>query len=189
MFVLLVSLVYGGASISSERHSGLLRRLVTSPLSRGEIVAGKILGRCIIAGLQVSVLIGAAALAGLWVDLDLGGNLVAIWGVLLVYGACVAPLGVTLGAWFTDRDRAANLGVMAAMAMAAFGGCWWPLEIMPRGAQILGGFFPTFWAMKALHGVVTFGGGIDAIVLPAGVLLVFGIVFAWLGARTMKVSG
>ncbi len=188
MFVLLVSLVYGGASISSERHSGLLRRLVTSPLSRGEIVAGKILGRCIIAGLQVSVLIGAAALAGLWVDLDLGGNLVAIWGVLLVYGACVAPLGVALGAWFTDRDRAANLGVMAAMAMAAFGGCWWPLEVVSKSLQNFAMIFPTTWAMKALHGLISFGHDWQTITPFIGILLVFGIAFTALAIRSLRVE-
>jgi ABC-type Na+ efflux pump permease subunit len=188
MFVLLVSLVYGGASISSERHSGLLRRLVTSPLSRGEIVAGKILGRCIIAGLQVSVLIGAAAFAGLWVDLDLGGNLAAIWGVLLVYGACVAPLGVALGAWFTDRDRAANLGVMAAMAMAAFGGCWWPLEVVSKPLQNIAMIFPTTWAMKALHGLISFGHDWQTITPFIGVLLVFGLAFSALAVRSLRVE-
>ena len=47
------------------------------------------------------------------------------------------------------------------MVFSALGGCWWPLEIMPRTAQIIGWFFPTYWAMKALHGVVTFGRGFE----------------------------
>ena len=56
-------------------------------------------------------------------------------------------------------------------------------------AQIAGAFFPTYWAMQALHGVVTFGRGLDAIALPSLVLIAYGLLFGWLGSRTMKVSG
>ncbi len=188
MFVLLVTLTYGAASITSERQSGLLRRLVTSPVSPREIVGGKILGRFVISGLQVSVLVGFAALVGIWVDLDLGGNLLSMWAVLLIYGACVAPLGVALGAWFRDRDRAANIGVMVTMAMAAFGGCWWPLEVVSRSLQTFAMAFPTTWVMRALHGLISFGHGWKAISPFVGVLVLFGVAFTTLAVRSLRVE-
>ncbi len=188
MFVLLITLTYGAASITTERQSGLLRRLVTSPVSPHEIVGGKILGRFVISGLQVSVLVGFAALAGLWVDLDLGGNLLSLWAVLLIYGACVAPLGVALGAWFRDPDRAANIGVMVTMAMAAFGGCWWPLEIVSQPLQKFAMVFPTTWVMRALHGLISFGHGWNTISPFVGVLVLFGIAFTALAMRSLRVE-
>ncbi len=188
MFVLLVTLTYGAASITTERQSGLLRRLVTSPVSPHEIVGGKILGRFVISGLQVSVLVGFAALAGIWVDLDLGGNLLSLWVVLLIYGACVAPLGVALGAWFRDRDRAANIGVMVTMAMAAFGGCWWPLEIVSQPLQKFAMIFPTTWAMRALHGLISFGHGWKTISPFVGMLVLFGILFTALALKSLRVE-
>ncbi|RLE28170.1 MAG: hypothetical protein DRJ65_00430 [Acidobacteria bacterium] len=188
MFVLLVTLTYGAASITTERQSGLLRRLVTSPVSPQEIVGGKILGRFVISGLQVSVLIAFAALAGMWVDLDLGGSLLSLWAVLLIYGACVAPLGVALGAWFRDPDRAANIGVMLTMAMAAFGGCWWPLEVVSQPLQRFAMIFPTTWVMRALHGLISFGHGWEVISPFVGVLVLFGIVFTALALRSLRVE-
>ncbi|MEN8163850.1 MAG: ABC transporter permease, partial [Acidobacteriota bacterium] len=176
MFVLLVTLTYGAASIAGERHSGLLRRLLTSPVSRREIVGGKILGRFVISGLQLSVLVGFVALVGIWVDLDLGGSLLSLWAVLLIYGACVAPLGVALGAWFRDRDRASNIGVMMTMGMAAFGGCWWPLEVVSQPLQKFAMIFPTTWVMRALHGLISFGHDWKTISPFVGVLVLFGIV-------------
>ena len=57
MFVMLVALTYGAASVSSERESGNLRRLVTAPVSRSEIVAGKIAGRLVVSAAQITVLV------------------------------------------------------------------------------------------------------------------------------------
>lgn len=188
MFVLLVALTYGAASITDERQRGLLRRLVTSPVSHQEIVLGKILGRFVISGLQISVLVAVAAIAGLFVELDLGGNLLSMWAVLLIYGACVAPFGVAMGAWFVDRDRAANIGVMATMAMAAFGGCWWPLEVVSRPLQTFAMVFPTTWVMRALHGLISFGHGWQAISPFIAVLVLFGIGFTALALRSLRVE-
>lgn len=188
MFVLLITLTYGAASVSGERQSGVLRRLVTSPVSRWEIVGGKILGRFVISGLQVTALVGVAAIARFWVNIDLGGNLFGVWAVLLVYGACVAPLGVALGAWFVDQERAANIGTMMTMAMAAFGGCWWPLEIVSGTLQTIAMAFPTTWAMRALHGLISFGHGWDAISPSLGVLVLFGLAFTTLAVRSLRVE-
>jgi len=54
MFVMLVALTYGAASVSSERQSGKLRRLMTAPVSRAEIIAGKIVGRFVVSAMQIT---------------------------------------------------------------------------------------------------------------------------------------
>jgi ABC-2 type transport system permease protein len=99
----------------------------------------------------------------------------------------VSGLTLLIGGLFRTTQQAESLGWLFGMIFSALGGCWWPLEIMPRTAQIIGWFVPTYWSMTALHGVVTFGRGIDAIVMPALIVTGFGILFAWLGARTLRV--
>lgn len=46
--------------------------------------------------------------------------------------------------------------------------------------------FPTAWAMDAFHALVSFGRGIEAVVFPSAALLVFGVVFAGIGARALR---
>ena len=62
------------------------------------------------------------------------------------------------------------------------------MEIVPPVFQTVGHFFPTAWAMDGLHGVLTFGHGLSALVVPTIVLLIYGTVFAVLGARSMRIA-
>jgi ABC-type multidrug transport system permease subunit len=187
MFVMLIALTYGAATLTGERSAGLLHRLATTPLSRREIILGKILGRLVIASVQVTILVAVALVAHLAFDVVIG-NVVNLWVVLLVYAMCVAPLGVIFGAWFEEPDRAANIGVIATIVMAALGGCWWPLEIVPKSMQQLALVLPTTWAMRALHGVVSFGRGLPELATPLAVLAAFAIGFTLIAVRSLRID-
>jgi ABC-type multidrug transport system permease subunit len=186
MFVLLVTMTYGAATISGERTGGQLHRLATTPASWAEIIAGKIVGRFAIAAVQITVLMTVAVLAGATVGLNLGDHPFSTWVVLLVYAAAVAPLGVAFGARFTDPDRAASVGVIATMVMAAFGGCWWPLEVVSRPLQTVALAFPTGWAMRALHGTISFGQTLSGLAAPLLALAGFSIVFTLIAIRSLR---
>jgi ABC-type Na+ efflux pump permease subunit len=188
MFVMLVALTYGAASVAGERSSGRLRRLATTPLAQGEIVAGKVAGRLVIAVLQITILTIVAVVASRTVGIPIGDRPFATWIVLLAYAVAVAPLGVAFGARFTDPDRAASIGVIATLIMAAFGGCWWPLEVVSKPLQTVALAFPTGWAMRALHGTISFGRGIDGVLLPLAVLVGYSVLFSAIAVRSLRID-
>ena len=188
MFVMLIALTYGAASIAGERKGGQLRRLATTPAGKMEIVVGKIVGRIAVAWVQVTVLMLVAVVGSLVFGIAIGDRSVVTWIVLLIYALAVAPLGVAFGARFTDPDRAASTGVIATMVMAAFGGCWWPLEVVSKPLQTFALAFPTGWAMKALHGTISFGHGFEGILLPLAVLAAFCAVFSFLAVRSLRIT-
>ena len=188
MFVLLVALTFGAATITGERTGGQLRRLVTTPATRGQIIAGKIAGRFVVAAVQITVLMAVGVAASATLGIHIGGHPFSSWVVLLVYALAVAPLGVAFGAWFTDPDRAASVGVIATLVMAALGGCWWPLEIVSKPLQTLALAFPTGWAMNALHGTISFGHGLEGVLPSLAVLIGFGCVFSFIAARSLRID-
>lgn len=193
MFMVMTVAIGGSESLTREKLGGTLARLATTTYSPAEILGGKLLHLVLVGMVQAMVLmaagqaIGALGLFG--IDFSWGPRYWVVLVGLVPYAFAVGGVTLLLGGLFRTTQQAESLGWLVGMVFAALGGCWWPLEIMPRGAQILGGFFPTFWAMKALHAVVTFGRGLEGIVLPMVVLAGFGVLFAWLGARTMKVPG
>jgi len=188
MFVMLIALTYGAASISAERISGNLRRLATAPVSRAEIVAGKIGGRFVVSFFQITILVIVGLIAHWTFGIFIGDHPFQMWLVLLLFAAVVAPLGVAIGGWIHDPDRAASTGVILTMVMAALGGCWWPLEVVSKPLKTLALVFPSGWAMRTLHGVISFGQTLGEMRTNLLVLAGFAIVFAFLASRTLRVD-
>ncbi|NCQ33626.1 ABC transporter permease, partial [bacterium] len=174
MFMVMTVAIGGSESLTREKLGGTLARLATTTYSTGEILGGKLLHLVLVGMVQAMVLMAAGQAIGrlglFGIDFSWGPRYWVVLVGLVPYAFAVGGVTLLLGGLFRTTQQAESLGWMVGMVFAALGGCWWPLEIMPRGAQILGGFFPTFWAMKALHAVVTFGRGLDGILLPMAVL-------------------
>ena len=110
-----------------------------------------------------------------WFKVNLGDQLGSILLVLLVYVWVAASLGLLVGSVVRAEDKVAGLCVLASLVMAALGGCWWPLEIVPDGVKVIAHCVPTGWAMDALHQLITFGGGLGGASTALGVLALFGL--------------
>jgi ABC-2 type transport system permease protein len=191
MFMIMTVLIGGTQSLTAEKLHGTLARLATTPMSRGEIIMGKLLHLGLVGFIQAMVLMAAGQMIGVVGLFGIEFTWGPYWWVVAIFvipfSFAVSGLTLLIGGLFRTTQQAESLGWLFGMIFSALGGCWWPLEIMPRTAQIIGWFVPTYWSMTALHGVVTFGRGIDAIVMPALIVTGFGILFAWLGARTLRV--
>lgn len=172
MFLLMNLLTFGGATVSWERTNGVLRRIVVHPVRKYEVVLGKVYGLFLLGCVQITLLL----LLGRFVfKMNIGGNLPSILLTLLIYAWLAASLGVLIGSVVNNPDKAIGLCVLATMIMAALGGCWWPLEIVPDVMKAVGHLFPTAWTMDALHQLISFGGGL-AMILPAlGVLAAYAL--------------
>ena len=170
MFTILVLLTTGATSLAVERNQGLLRRLASAPITRSELVAGKWGARMMLATVQV-----VAALAfGTWLfDMHWGPDLGMVIVVLAAWAAFCASAGLLLGSLARTEAQAAGLGLLIANALAALGGCWWPIEITPDWMQFVQKLTPTGWTMDALHKLISFEAGAVAAV-PNVVTLVLG---------------
>lgn len=185
MFVLMTVLIYGGVTMCQEKSTGLLERTAVTPINKAGIFLGKLGGRFVVGLAQVAVMV----LAGTFIfRLYWGEDLAALALVILAYTLCVASMGVFFGALVRTVEQASGIGVLATLIMASLGGCWWPMEIVPRPMQLAGHIFPTAWAMDALHKLISFGHGIDAVLPEVAVLLGFTLLFLALGSRFFRYS-
>ncbi len=181
--VLMMTLIYGAVFLTIEKREGMLKRQITLPISRTTLLVGKVLGRLFVAMLQIAILVTAGRLL---FRLDFGTSIAALSTLLVSYAFAVAGIATFLGAILANPEQASIVGWLASVVMAAMGGCWWPAEIMPDWMRVTAHAFPTAWAMDGFHALISFGRGFDAVVLPSIVLIGFGAVFSWIGARRLK---
>ena len=179
MFTMIMLLTTGAVTLVIERREGLLRRLASAPMSRREVVAGKWIGLVSLGLVQLA----AGMLLGTFLfGMDWGPDLPAVLGVLVLWAALVASLGILLGSFAKTEGQAVGIGVISSNVLAALGGCWWPIEITPGWLQQLAGFLPTGWAMDAMHQLAIFQNGprtvLPSVALMVGATLAFGVLAA-----------
>ncbi len=176
MFTLIVLLTSSATFHVIERNRGLLRRLASTPLSVGEVVAGKWASRMVVAVVQVAV---GMATGTLLFGMDWGPDIAAVGVVLLAWAAFCASFGLVLGAISRTEMQAAGIGLLAANVLAALGGAWWPIEITPDWMQTLQKYLPTGWTMDAMHRLVSFQMGPLSVLPHFLVLVLAALAVGW----------
>jgi ABC-type multidrug transport system permease subunit len=182
-YLLMNLLIFGGATMAAERRNGVIKRMMIHPLTRLDLVVGKIYGLMLLGVVQILFFL---ALGKFVFGVNLGANLPAVTLVLLVFAWVAGSLGVLAGSVLAAEDRVAGICVLIALLMAALGGCWWPLEMAPPAAKVISLCVPTGWVMQALNQLITFGNSFSAVLVPLSVLLGFGVVANLLAARFFR---
>ena len=185
MFTMLVLLTSGGVLLLMEREQGMLRRLASAPLSRREIVAGKWLGRMLLAVAQIGFAMGVGTVL---FGMDWGPSLPAIFAVLLGWAAFCASLGLLVGSIGRSQGEVAGLGMLTTMVMAALGGAWWPIEVTPDWMQTLQLVVPAGWTMDAMHRLVSFGDALVTTLPHLAALAGVSLAVAALAAKLFRFS-
>lgn len=183
MYLMMNLLIFGGATIAAERRNGILKRLTVFPVTRAELVTGKIYGLMLLGIEQILFFLVAGKFL---FHVNLGANLPAVTLTLIVFAWVAASLGVLVGSLIAAEDRVVGICVLASLLMGATGGCWWPLEIGPPVMKTVALCTPTGWALQALNQLISFGSGFDAVLVPLAVLLAFGAAANLLAARCFR---
>jgi ABC-2 type transport system permease protein len=154
IFFIAVSL---SGNIIKEREEGSFTRLQTMPCPYYLYILSKIVTYMAVCLLQYAVifLVGIYFLPVLGLPaLALGGHLPA----LLPAGICfaLAPIGygIAIGKIATSHQQAAIFASVSVVIMAAVGGIWIPVFVMPRTMQILSAVSPLNWGLEGFYDIL-----------------------------------
>ncbi len=179
----LTTLLGGSEAFVYERNKGTLRRLLITPNRKGIIFTGKILGRLLMGIVQMILLIGFGALV---LNVNWGKDYFALAIMLFCFGLAGTALGIMLASISRTVRQASGLTILFSMVLAALGGAWWPLEITPKAYQTAVQVLPSTWAMRGFNDVIIRGQNVQGILLEAGVLLGFALLFFVIGIWRLK---
>jgi ABC-2 type transport system permease protein len=183
MFTLILLLTGGSVPVVLERRAGLLRRLASTPIARGEIVAGRWLSNFVLGLIQLA---WALVIGTLLFDMDWGPHPLAVGLVLVPWAGLCSGFALVLSSLARSEGQVVGIGVLASNLLAALGGCWWPMEIAPGWMQDLARLLPTGWIMEALHALINFQRA-PLSVWPQALALALGtLVATWIGARLFR---
>jgi ABC-2 type transport system permease protein len=72
-------------------------------------------------------------------------------------------------------NQGRGITMLITMGGAALGGVWFPTDLMPHFAQVIGRFTPQFWAQHGLQDVMIRGANVATVWQSIAVLLAFGL--------------
>lgn len=84
-----------------------------------------------------------------WQDFPRGGNPLGALALLAAYVPAVAALGLLLGLWFGNRERALQVLLFTALPAAFLSGFSWPVEALPAPLQALRWLLPSTAGIQA----------------------------------------
>ncbi|MGD2077468.1 MAG: ABC transporter permease, partial [Chloroflexota bacterium] len=125
-----------------ERKTGAMKRLLTTNLSRGQILLGHYLAMVIMIFAQLVVLV---LFGQLFLGLNYLGQPLATLLMILAAALFVAALGLLIGALAKSEEQVMIMALIPMFILAGLGGAWVPLEIMPEGFQQFARLTPLAW--------------------------------------------
>jgi ABC-2 type transport system permease protein len=176
---LLIGMMLGIAlTLFDERDWGTLKRLQVSGAPLTGLLLGKLFARFIVGIVQMALLFAVGwALFGI----TLGRNPVALILPTIGISFAAAALGLVVASIATAHDSVMPLGVTISMAMAAIGGCWWPLDFEPAWMRELARWMPTTWTMQAFNDLMIRNQPATATLWPLLATMGIGAIFLGTG--------
>lgn len=160
-----------------ERKQWTLQRLVTMPVSRSQLLGGKMLARFFTGMIQYMIAFGVGFLLGV----NYGNSPLALIAVMLAFTICITALSMALSTFVRTDMQAAGVINLLVLTLAPLGGAWWPLEIVPEFMQTIALISPIAWAMNSFNELLFFNGGFVDILPNLLVLLALAVVFFAIG--------
>ena len=176
MFFIVIPLTQ---SLIQEREGGSLFRLLTMPVPYMALLMGKV-GVYLVVCLAQTI---AMLLAGILLlplfglpMLVLGNDLPGLFVMTIVVAMASVGYGLMIGTIAKTHQQAASFGSISVIILAAMGGLWVPIYLMPPFMREVALFSPMNWAITGYYSIFLRGGSLWQIAPQAFKLFIFFLV-------------
>ncbi|HPF71078.1 MAG TPA: ABC transporter permease [Candidatus Krumholzibacteria bacterium] len=183
LFFVMMFLMTSAKDLVAERRDRTLARLAVSRASSLDLVLGFLAGGLVLGLLQAAVLL---VLNGVCFGIDYGDSPAALVLAVVLFATVASAASVVLGSTARTGGQADGLGVATTLVLAALGGLWWPLEIVPPFMQAVGGALPSGEAITCFHGMIGRGWGLAELAGPLGGLAAWAVALVVLGTWRLR---
>ncbi len=176
MFFIIIPLT---GSMIKEREEGSLARLMSMPVSYIHLVLSKITVYFFVCLVQSFLMI----FSGIFIlplfhipMLVVGNHILALTLMTISIALAALGYGLLVGTIANTHQQAAAFGAVSIIILAAIGGVWVPVYLMPNVMRHLALISPLNWGMTGFYNIFLRHGGLVTIVSPALKLLAFFLI-------------
>lgn len=180
---MMVTFMLSIISFVHERTTGTLDRLLTTPVTEGEIVAGYALALGLVALIQ-SVVILATAVALFQVQIE--GSPLLVLLIVFLLGAGNQGLGFLLSSNAKNEFQAVQFMPLILFPSILLAGVFWPIEAVPDLLRPVSYFVPLTYAVEGCRSVMIRGWGLGDVWVQVAILAAFALAMLLLSTYSLK---
>lgn len=170
-------------AIVRERERGTLEQLIVTPITKTELMLGKIAPYVGVGLMQMT----AVLVLGRFVfDVPLTGNILLLYGVSLIFIVASLSLGLFVSTLVRTQQQAMQASFGFMLPNILLSGFMFPRQAMPEIAQWLGLFVPLTYFLKVLRGILLKGVGLEALWQEVLILAAFAAGLIVLSVRRFR---
>ncbi|MBA3523806.1 MAG: ABC transporter permease [Geodermatophilaceae bacterium] len=183
VFPFIVMFLVTSVAMLRERTSGTLERLLSMPISKGDLVVGYALAFGLVAVLQTSL---AAALALGPLGLDVRGSAAVVILAAVLDALLGTALGLLLSAFARTEFQAVQFLPAVVLPQLLLCGLFGPREVMARPLELLSDALPMTYAVQGMQRVAASAEVRTALLVDLGVVAGCTVLALALGAATLR---
>ncbi|OMP31443.1 ABC transporter permease [Mangrovimonas sp. DI 80] len=179
LFAIFFIIVPLSINMVKEKSQGTFVRLRTNPVSYATVLGGKTILYLLVCLIQfvLMLLVGVYVFPAMGLPaLDVSGRLPLLFVVAIFSGLAAIGLGLLLGTLAKTQEQSAPFGATFVVILAAVGGVWVPVFIMPKFMQVLSNISPMNWGLNAFYDVFLRQASLMDIVPEITLLFIFFIL-------------
>jgi ABC-2 type transport system permease protein len=180
---LMFTLTATSSSLFDERRSGVLMRMLTSPVSRTHILWNKYIFNM---SLGIIQLLFMFVFGWLMFQVDIFENFLNLMLLIIAASVACTALGMLIAAFSQTRQQANGLGTLLILSMSAIGGAWFPTSFMPSTIQFFSKLTVVYWAIDGFMEVLWRGVGFISIVPHLAILFGIGAILNIVSVRQFR---
>jgi ABC-2 type transport system permease protein len=170
-------------AIVRERERGTLEQLIVTPITKTELMLGKIAPYVGVGLVQMTTVL----LLGRFVfDVPLTGNVLLLYTIALVFIVASLALGLFVSTLVRTQQQAMQASFFFVLPNILLSGFMFPRQAMPVVFQWLGALLPLTHFLKVLRGILLKGVGVTELWHEMAVLLAFAAGLIALAVRRFQ---
>lgn len=177
-FVFLIS----GIALLRERTRGTLDRVLATPIRRGELIGGYILGYGTFAIVQTLIIVGFS----IWIfKMQVLGSFSGVFLTNILVALVALTLGLLISAFAQSEFQMMQFVPIIVIPQLLFSGLI-PFDIMPHWLKLIGYCTPLYYGSTAMTDIIEKGAGLLQIGNELGSLIVFAVLFICLNVVSLR---